>query len=118
MFDSSEEELRKIVLQLATSLRFDSFPVWQRCDAAWRGRVRRMGFDGLKREMIFLLARCGFRRMARLHAMLFRFSPVALAIVGKYVTNLQMENTSVLSTLIADYRSNEGKYFFLIRYAP
>lgn len=107
-----DDELREIVLQLANSLRFDFYSVWRRCDAAWRDRMLRMSFALLRRELLFLLSRCGFRRLARLHTRLFRHSPVAVTIVGEYVTSLRMEHISVFSTLITDYRRMQRKYLF------
>lgn len=103
-------ELREVVLQLANSLRYDFYVVWRRCDASWRERVRMMCFIRLRRELIFILSHCGFRRLVRLHNQLFRHSRVAMSIVGEYITSIRMENISILSTVMDDYRRMCGKF--------
>ena len=75
-----------------------------------------MSYNALRRELRFLLCNCGFRRIARLHAQIFRDIPEVVLIVREFVTQMRMEYFPILKELM--HKNNRGgKLLFFCSYS-
>lgn len=107
-----DSDLREVISRIASSIRFNSQPVWRRCNTRWWQRLRTMKYNVLRRELRFLLSHSGFRRIAIFYDKFFHNARSALMIAGEFVTEIGMQNAKVFARMMTEFREQCGEYIF------
>ena len=102
-------DLREIIFRIASTLRFYSQPVWRRYSDSWRRRLRTAHYSFLRRELRFLLAHSGLRRIVVYYERFFRNNRSGLLIAGEFVREIRMENANVLDDMMSAFSEQIGK---------